>query len=203
MKNIFITSLFILGFTIISALPLQAQRYGTAAGLRLGSNNYSRTVGLTAQQRIFKHVTLEGIVQSDFSRNTTMHLLLEQHKPIISKRFNYYYGLGYSFGWEESQVKNPATMEIITTYGNVTNGIDLIGGVEMTLLNTTISLDYKPNFNMSGRQEFFRGQVGISARTVLVKSKTQNKRKRQRARAKRKKHRTPFFEGIKERFGRN
>ncbi|MFN3802020.1 hypothetical protein [Belliella pelovolcani] len=188
---------------LLTLTDVQAQRYGTAAGLRLGSNDYSRTLGLTAQQRILKHTTVEGIIQSDFSRNTTMHLLLEHHKPIISKRFNYYYGLGYSFGWEESQVKNPATMEIITTYGNATNGIDLIAGIEMTVLNTTISLDYKPNFNMSGREEFFRGQVGISARTVLVKSKTQDKKRRQKARAKRKKNRTPFFEGLKEKIKRN
>lgn len=179
------------------------QRYGTAAGLRLGSNDFSRTVGITAQQRILKHVTLEGIIQSDFSRNTTMHLLIEKHKPIISKRFNYYYGLGYSLGWEESNVKNPATMEIITTYGNNTNGIDLIAGIEMTVLNTTISLDYKPNFNMSGREEFYRGQVGISARTVIVKSKAQDKKRRKKARAKRKKNRTPVFEGLREKFKRN
>ncbi|SNS46157.1 hypothetical protein SAMN06295967_11040 [Belliella buryatensis] len=202
MKNhlILLIPFFLILFTLTD---VQAQRYGTAAGLRLGSNDYSRTLGLTAQQRILKYTTLEGIIQSDFSRNTTMHLLLEQHKPIISKRFNYYYGLGYSFGWEESQVKNPATMEIITTYGNATNGIDLIAGIEMTVLNTTISLDYKPNFNMSGREEFFRGQVGISARTVLVKSKTQDRKRRQKARAKRKKNRTPFFEGLKEKFKRN
>ncbi|MCH7406658.1 hypothetical protein [Belliella aquatica] len=180
-----------------------AQRYGTAAGLRLGSNDFSRTVGITAQQRILKNITIEGIAQSDFSRNTTLHLLLERHRPIISKRFNYYYGLGYSLGWEESNIKNPATMEIITTYGNNTNGIDLIGGIEMTILNTTVSLDYKPNFNMSGREEFYRGQVGISVRTVIVKSKAQDKKRRQRAREKRKKNRTPLFEGLRERFKKN
>ncbi|MFD2036145.1 hypothetical protein ACFSKL_15185 [Belliella marina] len=179
------------------------QRYGTAAGLRLGSNDFGRTVGITAQQRILKHATIEGIIQSDFSRNTTMHLLLEKHKPIISKRFNYYFGLGYSLGWEESRVKNPATMEIITTYGNNTNGVDLIAGLEMTVLNTTISLDYKPNFNMSGREEFYRGQVGISARTVLVKSKVQDKKRRKKAREKRRKNRTPIFEGVREKFKRN
>ncbi|MCH7412155.1 hypothetical protein MM213_01570 [Belliella sp. R4-6] len=197
------TAFLLLSFFLFCSNGSFAQRYGTAAGLRLGSNDFSRTVGITAQQRILKHVTLEGIIQSDFSRNTTMHLLIEKHKPIISKRFNYYYGLGYSLGWEESNVKNPATMEIVTTYGNNTNGIDLIAGIEMTVLNTTISLDYKPNFNMSGREEFYRGQVGISARTVIVKSKVQDKKRRKKARAKRKKNRTPVFEGLREKFKRN
>lgn len=198
-----ITPFILLGLFILISSQSNAQRYGTAAGLRLGSNDYSRTVGITAQQRILKNVTVEGIVQSDFNRNTTLHLLLEKHKPIISKRFNYYYGLGYSLGWEESNIKNPITKEIITTYGNNTNGIDLIGGIEMTILNTTVSLDYKPNFNMSGKEEFYRGQVGISVRTVIVKSKVQDKKRRQRAREKRRKNRTPLFEGLRERFKKN
>lgn len=198
-----ITTLILLGIFIFMSSQTNAQRYGTAAGLRLGSNDFSKTVGITAQQRILKNITIEGIAQSDFSRNTTLHLLLERHRPIISKRFNYYYGLGYSLGWEESNIKNPATMEIITTYGNNTNGIDLIGGIEMTILKTTVSLDYKPNFNMSGREEFYRGQVGISVRTVIVKSKAQDKKRRQRAREKRRKNRTPLFEGLRERFKKN
>lgn len=193
----------LLGLFILISSQSHAQRYGTAAGLRLGSNDFSRTIGLTAQQRILSNITVEGIVQSDFSRNTTLHLLLEKHRPIISKRFNYYYGLGYSLGWEESNIKNPITKEITTTYGNNTNGIDLIGGIEMTILNTTVSLDYKPNFNMSGREEFYRGQVGVSVRTVLVKSKEQDKRRRKKAREKRRKNRTPLFEGFRERFKKN
>lgn len=185
---------------ILFTLEANAQRYGTAAGIRMGSNDYSRTFGLTAQQRVLKHVTLEGIVQSDFSRNTTFHLLVERHRPIISKRFNYYYGAGMSSGWEESRYNDPETRQVVHTYGNPTTGIDLIAGIEMTVLNTVISLDYKPNVNLAGRNEFYRGQVGISARTVLVKSKEQNKRKRQRARAKRKKNNDTFGDKLKNTF---
>jgi hypothetical protein len=197
------TQLILLGLFIFVSGQSNAQRYGTAAGLRLGSNDFSRTIGITAQQRLLKNITIEGIAQSDFNRNTTLHVLLERHKPIISKRFNYYYGFGYSLGWEESNIKNSATMEIITTFGNNTNGIDLVGGIEMTILNTTVSLDYKPNFNMSGREEFYRTQVGISVRTVLVKSKEQDKRRRKNAREKRRRNRTPLFEGLRERFKKN
>jgi len=163
-----------------------AQRYGTALGLRMGNNQNSRTIGLSAQQRVFKKVTLEGIIQSDFDRNTTFHFLVERHNPIISKRFNYYLGAGVSSGWEESFVKVPDVNQIIHTYGNPTTGVDLIAGIEMTLAKMVISLDYKPNFNLSGREEFYRSQVGISARMVLVKSKEQDKKKRKRQREKRK-----------------
>ncbi|WP_236136834.1 hypothetical protein [Mongoliitalea daihaiensis] len=180
-----------------------AQRYGTAVGLRLGSNDFSRTVGISANQRILRHTTLEGILQSDFSRNTTSHLLIKNHKPLISKRFNYYYGGGFSFGHEESFVKNRASKEIIHTYGNPTSGIDLVVGVEATVLSTVISLDYKPNFNMAGREEFVRGQVGVSARWVLVTGKEQDKKWRQKKRVKRKAAREPLGDRIKNVFKKN
>lgn len=181
----------------------QAQRYGTAIGLRFGNNNLYRTVGLTAQQRITKRLTLEGIIQSDFKMNTTFSALLEKHRPIISKRFNYYYGLGVSFGVEESFLKDQETQQILHTYGNSTTGVDLIGGLELTLLNTVISLDYKPNINLVGREEFYRGQVGVSARMVLVKSKEQKKKQRQRQKAKNKSQKVSLNEQINSIFQKN
>ncbi len=193
-------------FTLITLLFLssisisQAQRYGTAVGLRFGNNNLYRTVGFTAQQRIGNRLTIEGILQSDFKLNTTFTALLEKHRPIISKRFNYYYGVGASVGVEESFVKDPESNQVLHTYGNNTVGVDLIGGVELTILNTAISLDYKPNINLAGREEFYRGQVGISARVVLVKSKEQKKKQRQRQKAKNKSQKTPLNEQINSIF---
>lgn len=182
MKKHFFTLAIIV---ILSFSQAHAQRYGTAVGLRFGNNSFGRTIGISAQQRITPRLTFEGIAQSDFSRNSTLSLLLEKHHPIISKRFNYYYGAGISFGKEESFKKVEANKQIIQTYGNATTGVDLIGGIEMTLLNTVISVDYKPNINIAGREDFYRGQIGISARMVLVKSKDQKKKQRQREKAKR------------------
>ena len=176
---------------LLNGIQVNAQRYGTALGLRLGNSDINRTVGLSLQQRVMERVTIEGILQTDFSRNSTLSVLAQKHHPIISKRFNYYYGAGLSFGNEESFVKNPSTKEIIHTYGNATTGVDLIAGIEMTLANAVISLDYKPNINFVGREEFYRGQVGLSVRTVLVKSKEQKKKQRQRQKAKRVKTQAP------------
>ncbi|MEB2775808.1 hypothetical protein SYJ56_10860 [Algoriphagus sp. D3-2-R+10] len=189
--------LALLTLIIFSSISIaQAQRYGTAVGLRFGNNNLYRTVGLTAQQRITKRISIEAILQSDFKLNTTFSALIEKHHPIISKRFNYYYGFGPSFGVEESLVKDQENKQIIRTYGNTTAGLDLIGGLELTMLNTVISVDYKPNINLVGREEFYRGQVGISARMVLVKSKEQKKKKRQKQRAKNKSQKVPLNEKI-------
>lgn len=171
---------------------LYAQRYGTALGLRFGNSESYRTLGLTLQQRVADRLTIESIIQSDFNRNTHFSLLAQKHRPIVSKRFNYYLGGGLSYGIEESFVKNPTNKEIIHTYGNSTMGVDLIAGVELTLAGAVISLDYKPNLNISGRQEFYKGQVGISARTVLVKSKVQKKNQRKRLRARSKSKSKPI-----------
>ena len=105
----------------------------------------------------------------------------------ISDRVGFYMGGGLSFGSEESVRNNRDAREIITTYGNATVGVDLIFGLEFTLLKHNFSVDYKPNFNLAGREPWYRGQVGFSARGVLVKGSTQNKRKRQRTRERKKK----------------
>ncbi|MCE7057633.1 hypothetical protein LZF95_23325 [Algoriphagus sp. AGSA1] len=192
-------TLFVLTFFATHSIA-EAQRYGTAVGLRFGNSNLYRTVGVTAQQRIGKRLSLEGMLQSDFKLNTTMSVLVEKHHPIISKRFNYYYGVGPSLGVEESFVKDPESRQILHTYGNTTTGIDLIGGLELTMLNTVVSLDYKPNINLAGREEFYRGQVGLSARMVLVKSKAQKKRQRKRQKAKKRAQQPTFSEQINSLF---
>ncbi|KPQ19032.1 MAG: hypothetical protein HLUCCX10_03985 [Algoriphagus marincola HL-49] len=177
----------------------KAQRYGTALGLRVGNSDLSRTVGLTFEQRIQKRISAELILQSDFSRNTTFSALAKFHRPIISKRFNYYLGAGPAIGNEESFRKIPETRQIVHSYGNSTFGLDMIAGLELTVANAVISLDYKPNINIAGREEFFRGQVGISARTVLVKSKEQKKRAKRRQKAKKanSSEKNSFWEKLK------
>lgn len=190
---------FLILILISSLVPsAMAQSYGTSLGLRLGNQQDFRTVGLSAKHRIQKGWTMEGIIQSDFNYNTTFHALVERHERLISKRFNYYYGTGISLGQEASTLKDPATREIISTYGNKTLGLDLIFGVELTLLKTNISIDYKPNINLIGRNPWYAGQIGISARSVLVKGSTQNKNRRKKNREKKKadQEERTFFRNI-------
>jgi len=184
-------------FTVIN-FQAWPQSYGTSLGLRFGNQANHRAIGLTGQHRLQKGLTLEGIMQSDFNNNTTLHGLVKKHNRLLTKRFNYYYGTGFSVGKEESWIKNAETREIIHTYGNTTLGMDLMVGIEMTLLKANISIDYKPNINLMGQNPWYTGQVGISFRTVLVKGSTQNKNKRQKARAKKRKNKSqePFFKNI-------
>ncbi|XOV94791.1 MAG: hypothetical protein ACFHWX_08815 [Bacteroidota bacterium] len=178
--------------TLIASLLIlfnvSAQKYGTTLGLRI-ANADNRMIGLTMQQKIADHVTLEGIIQSDFDRNSTTHLLAKRHIPLITKRLNIYTGIGVGLGIEESIMKDPVSKEVITTYGNKTLGTDLIIGAELTILGANVSLDYKPNINLVGRENWYTDQVGISIRTVLIKESKYQKNKKKKDRVKRKKQR--------------
>lgn len=172
---------------ILVALTGWSQKYGTTLGLRLG-NDIIRTVGITAEQRLVKRVTTEGILQSDLNRNHTAHVLIRRHYALLSKRLTLFTGVGASVGLEESTEELSSTKVVITTYGNETLGMDLILGAELTVLGFNVSLDYKPNINLSGRQPWIKNQVGISMRTVLIKDRQLKKNLRKRKRQKRRKN---------------
>ena len=175
-------------FFVCLSVLVNAQKYGNTLGLRFGNGPY-RTIGVSFEQRLFKHVTFEGIFQSDLSRNTLAHGLIKHHHPVLGKRINLYTGAGMSFGIEESLYKNTADKEVITTYGNSTLGADLIAGAELTILGLTLSVDYKPNLNLVGRENWYQGQVGISLRKVLLSDKELKKKRRKKKRKKRREDR--------------
>jgi hypothetical protein len=176
-------TLLILSFYFLSISLVFAQSYITTLGVRVGDNTDFRMAGLSFQQVVLKKVTLEGILQSDFQKNTTLHLLAESHQNIISKRLNFYVGAGLSGGFEEFSQKSQPTQQ------NKTFGADIIAGLEVTLLHWNISLDYKPNFNIYGRESWYQGQVGISVRRVIISDAAIQKHKREKAREQRQKKR--------------
>lgn len=178
MKAVFITFfwsiLFVTAFNNASA-----QSYFNTLGVRLGNGTEYRTAGLTYQQRVLKNFTVEGIVQTDFSKNTTAHALFEYHHPILSKRLNYYVGAGLMSGREMTSHADSSRNFQSTIFG-----ADLIAGLEITLLKFTISLDYKPNFNITGREQWFTDQVGVSVRAVILSGQAMAKKQRVKAREK-------------------
>lgn len=192
---------------ILAANVIPASGYGqtyfTTLGLRLGNGDPTRMVGLTAQQRIARKITLEGIIQTDFNRNTTGHLMLQGHQNILSRRLNLYVGAGPSVGTEVSTFEDKETRQIITTVGNNTVGVDLAIGAELTLIGYNITVDYKPNFNVVGREPWITTQVGISVRGVLISNKNQKKRIRERKRSQRQDDRQEAREKRQKKRGKN
>lgn len=149
MKKIFITLLLATGIATAS----QAQKYRTAAGIRLGGDQF----GATVQQRIAEKSTLEGIALVG-SREYSGTVLYQRHWPFLGKRFNYYLGGGGHIG-------------NLKDYG-VFTGLDAIVGVEYKIngLPLLLSADVKPALHFN-HEDWVNLATGISIRYVLVPEK--------------------------------
>ncbi len=170
---------------IICAIPfsnLFAQGYNTALGVRLGNGDDYRSGGITLQQRIFNKFTIEGIAQTDFTHNHTFHAMIQMHQNIITRNLNFYFGAGIMGGVEENNIVSTLNGNKITTtiYDNKTFGADLIAGLELTISRFNISIDYKPNFNFTGRDNWYQGQIGLSVRAIVFKAPLIDKPKKKK-----------------------
>ncbi|RSK31061.1 hypothetical protein [Hymenobacter metallilatus] len=132
----------------------QAQKYHTAAGLRLGKNNY----GLTVQQKIFNKTTLEGLGLVG-SREVSATLLAERHFGILGPSLNYYLGAGGHLG------RNKDTGGF--------GGFDALAGVEykVAFIPLVLSLDVKPTVEINSA-DWARFPTAFSIRYVLIKDKS-------------------------------
>ncbi|MEJ7662071.1 MAG: hypothetical protein WKG07_22135 [Hymenobacter sp.] len=74
-----------LGLLLALSRPAAAQKYITAAGVRLGGGNY----GLTVQQLVVPRVTIEGIAGLG-AREYSGTVLGEYHFGILGPSLNYY-----------------------------------------------------------------------------------------------------------------
>lgn len=131
----------------------QAQKYRTAAGLRVGGGQY----GLTVQQKVFDKTTLEGLGLVS-SREVSATLLAERHFGILGPSLNYYFGAGGHLGNHKDN----------GTFG----GIDALAGVEYKLAFTpfVLSVDFKPTVEF-GAEDWTRFPTAFSVRYIFVKEK--------------------------------
>lgn len=150
MKKVFLLGLCL---SLLACLPAMAQRYKTAAGLRIGSDEF----GFTIQQKILEKTTLEGLVTAS-PREITATILGEQHFPMLGQRFNYYLGGGAHGG----RLKD---------YGAI-YGVDAIVGLEYKVngLPFLLSADLKPAIHFR-HEEWFNMGGAFSIRYVIIKEK--------------------------------
>jgi hypothetical protein len=160
----------ILAFVFIS-LSSFSQSYFTAFGARFGTD-----WGITVQQKVLKHTTIEGIFQSSLFREETMvSVLAEQHFPLVTKRVNFYLGAGWHQGFVTS------TPQLYPS----PQGITAIAGAEITLARFAVSYDFKPAFNLYGGENSWYTQSGLSVRYVIIQQNAIEKMKKKRQREKR------------------
>jgi hypothetical protein len=164
--------LLIITFAFFSTYCLQAQGYNVAAGLRMGTD-----WGITGKYRVDKRLTVEGILQSSFRNDgVILTALVEKHAPLITKRFNFYTGIGLHKGWNNETINDVAYKDPF--------GITAIAGIEFNLGRTNISWDFKPAYNITGGSRKIYTQTGISLRYVFVKRPWFKKKKKKKGKQK-------------------
>lgn len=176
MKNLLIVLLL-----LAVVVPSTAQRYFTAAGIRLGTD-----WGLTIEQRVAKRWTVQAILNHDNPNDLTLFTVLgEHHQPLIGKRINLFTGAGFHAGSFDSRKRE--------TFPEGPKGITLIGGLEATFGRLNASFDLKPAINLVDTEQALYWQTGLSVRYVIAKNgvwkdmnKSKKQRQKDRAKAKRK-----------------
>jgi hypothetical protein len=138
---------------LLAAQPAAAQKYITAAGLRLGGGSY----GITVQQAVASRVTIEGIAGLA-EREYSGTVLGEYHFGILGPSLNYYFGAGGHLG------HNKDTGDF--------GGFDALAGVEykVAFLPIVLSFDFKPSYEIHS-DDYARFPTAFSIRYVFIKRK--------------------------------
>ena len=151
MKNI------ICFFILILPLLVSGQSHNTTFGIRI-----SNDIGLSVTQRIFRHTTLEGIVESKFTEeNIGCTFLIKQHQRLLTRRFNAYMGAGY----------HQVFTERFKYEDQLPRGVTALAGAEITLGRLNIAWDFKVAYNYWHPEKELIGQTALSLRYVLIKRK--------------------------------
>lgn len=130
-----------------------SQSYNTSAGMRLGTE-----WGFSLKQRLLDSWTSEAILQTNRKKNeSAITLLGVNHKAILSRRFNLFFGGGVLFPLNTG--RSPA--------GKSEFGIVGAGGLEFTFARLNISWDYLPVFVPGDFS--FNMQSAMTIRYVLKK----------------------------------
>ncbi|MBT2556430.1 hypothetical protein J7E24_01390 [Hymenobacter sp. ISL-91] len=131
-----------------------AQKYITAAGLRIGGGQY----GLTVQQKFAPKATIEGLALAS-SREISATLLAERHFGILGPSLNYYLGAGGHLGHHKDD----------GTFG----GFDVIVGAEykIAFVPLVVSVDFKPTVEINSA-DWARFPTAFSVRYIIIKEKT-------------------------------
>lgn len=155
--------LIFLGMLMFSA-PSFGQGYNTAIGIRLGKD-----LGFSLQQRVAKRTTVEALFYGGNSEpDTYANLLLKQHLPLLSKKFNAYVGVGFGSHWQF--VNDEFTEQQYTIPGVI--------GLEASFGRLNISGDVMPHLILNnGDEKSYKSIANVGLRIILFKRKVDAKDK--------------------------
>jgi len=155
--------LIILLSTVVFSVS-NAQKYNVAAGIRWGGN-----LGLSFSERIAKKVTLEqNITSENENYYYALSALVRYHQPLITKRFNWFYGGGVGIVGIKETDKYPestATSLVLQT------------GLEYTLGRATFYVALEPYGFLANSHLRFKMDKMFSIKYVILKRKSKWKKK--------------------------
>lgn len=156
--------IFILFLLFIFLKESNGQKYNIAGGLRWGGN-----LGLSISERIAKKVTLEQNINSE---NTNYYYsasaLVKYHQPLITNRFNWFYGGGLGLvGIKETPIY-PESNSI---------SIVLQTGLEYTIKRATFYVALEPYSFFANKHLRFKIDEMFSIKYVIYKRKSKWKKK--------------------------
>lgn len=142
----------------VCVLPAYNQKYVTAGGLRFSNEGF----GLSLQQKIFEHTTIEVIALGNFTEVSISGLIEKHNNLLFSKNLNVYMGVGPVFG---NYLNDESTKSNYI-------GSDVIVGLEYKILflPIVVSADVKPRFKLE-QDDWINFATGISFRYVFIKEK--------------------------------
>lgn len=143
-------------FLVLAPLALFGQKYNIAAGLRWGGD-----FGLSVTERIAKRVTLEQNFNSENNDYYYSFFALgKYHQPIITKRFNWFYGGGPGIVRlkETNEYKESTSFSLL-----------MQTGLEYTINRATFYIALEPYFFSANSNTRFKMHKVFALRYVIMK----------------------------------
>jgi len=150
--------------TLLFTNNLVGQKYDIGLGLRWGGD-----FGISASERIDRRITLEQNFNSENTENYySAFALIKYHKPIITSRFNMFYGGGIGV----------IKLKEIDNYPE-SHSLSLLFqlGLEHTINRVTFYVALEPYFYQSNSSTRFKMHKVFAAKYVIVKRKAKWKKK--------------------------
>ena len=157
--NNYIRICLFFSFLALSSSHVIGQKYNSSGGIRFGDD-----VGIAFAQRVSERVTFNLLVEPGILQDHQYFTLFaNNHKPLISNRFNFFVGGGVF-----------VSSAISTNYETSYNKYGPMGsfGGELTIGRIILSADWIPRFNVASNGKRFESSSSIALKYVIYKRPT-------------------------------
>jgi hypothetical protein len=135
-------------FCFLNSASVNAQDYKAAVGVRFSSKAALVNNSVSLKYFFSEKTAVEGLIS--FSDPFALGLLVEQHKPLLTNNFKYFYGAGFYGAF--SGLRRAGLQGVV--------GLDY----KVPMLPLNFSIDWKPELTFAKEFSFEPQTLGVSAR---------------------------------------